>query len=1301
MDWYAPLPASPVTDLARSLIDVSGRVDRPVAARMELTRQLSRVLADPATAARVQRSGVRVVVIPRTVPVTEVTGLTDAAHAELLRAQDGQPLRGVRGVTAPDARLVLVAEENLLGENADIDGQHPFYPDGYSTVMHELAHMVYQFGLSEHDRDRVRTVFEAKVEAGPDTEWADGPRRNIEGALSENYSSLSPEEYFAQTTNAYLGANHGRDPLTGRERNNGADWVRAHEEPLVPLLQRLYGADPDPAPGLNPVARTRAENDLWQGFRDFTALVQASSGAHLDRIVDVPQQSQKLSRAQTGHRRVGGLLLDVDGLARLVDRVVWQARAASPSMSDAGPIPQAGDAASLGLSTRDCLVLLVGLGKALHPPGEVFGSAARLRAPSVIRPARVVDDLVVGTGRAGDVFAPGGDWGRVTSWERLADAVRDAGPGAAALVLVQRSRGLGHAFAAYHTTDQGVVWVEPQAPAGVRVGRGEPSLAEVLHARAVVVDPGGRVIADALPWTSAADSTARALSDPPTDHRYGMQSSWRSVTPRPTGPNLGSSYHTQPVEILQGLKKRMKGEYEAFARHVLHLGDHVPVTAEQESFLLTLVTAAVRSGSYPQLASPSLLPDSGLRPLADSLRKGHFEWAKGLLLRDDTQQLTRAGRPGRNWSGTLTPPIADEQVASPWARRQAPWSRTGAVPYPILTLGPRGKGTVRVVDGESREYHLWLSEFATLVAHDPALREQGSNVVIVLAGSNMASGGLWLPRMVAARSQRIVWSHTSLVSHVPDQGDVLLTAVFVQGVPTGNWVIARPEDLGPDPDPEGTARGFTSPFAYNTIVDAETGEPNGGSSIVSQTEYANAFLGLVDTYQIHSKASDGSSSLIPGSERPLPWVVRGEEPYFYAAHGNPSAMQLAGHDGVMGLTTDRVANVDAHTVSKMLLRRPSLSRLRGDGPPARTRAFVMLVCEAGALPQDADRLRVLAHGQVVANHLAGGPYNKVYAPNRILATTETPQRLILTLEAGGAGEPTWVEFVPEPTRSRLDRLKDVTGLRPKYGWQEHGSDGVDHTLLLVRFLRHEFGIGIEEPSRSGEYTGLLRGAAAIEIMRQADPAHRNTLFTESWVRGTLLKAYQDSRPAERADDVPEGMRKLLLDAYSYAADQSNAANQRKPILSSYLGKLRRRAAAATPLPPFAFPSQVSGSGFALPGRSASAMGFVGSGGHDGRQRNLSFSQQPGPRPATRSGYRSTRGPGWSFFSSQASPGASGGREPLELRGGGRWELRWPSRLPYWRPGERPSGRGTQSANDLPQVALGINPVAGTHASNDL
>ncbi|CAM5294278.1 hypothetical protein SCANM63S_02310 [Streptomyces canarius] len=265
VDFYQALPDTEAVRIAQSLIDVPAGVERPVAARLELTRQLSTVLADPDTAARVAASGVRVRIIPRTSTAAETAGLPDSPHAP-----DGRPLDTVRGATLTDHRLVLVAEENLLGEHTPVSDDQPHQSDGYSSVSHELHHLIYHFGLTDTDRDLVGSAFTAKKNAGPDAEWADGPLRDADG--NDNYASRDVEEYFAQTANAYLGANHGNDPHTGLPRNNGVDWVDRNEPGLAPLLHRLYDSPAPSETGHNPVNATTAENSLWQGFRDITAL---------------------------------------------------------------------------------------------------------------------------------------------------------------------------------------------------------------------------------------------------------------------------------------------------------------------------------------------------------------------------------------------------------------------------------------------------------------------------------------------------------------------------------------------------------------------------------------------------------------------------------------------------------------------------------------------------------------------------------------------------------------------------------------------------------------------------------------------------------------------------------------------------------------------------------------------------------------------------------------------------------------------------------------------------------------------
>ncbi|MEU8510594.1 hypothetical protein AB0C76_03245 [Kitasatospora sp. NPDC048722] len=259
---------------ARLIVDVDPRTHQPVAARHAAYEQVVRMLRDPKVAERLLTQEVRVVVVPRDVPITEVAGLE---HLNDLPEVDGRPWRTVRGVQS--GKIVVVTEENLLGARTTL-GRASSHPEGYSTTTHELAHAIHKFGLTGDEHALVREAYRGKRQADgltdlfgeePVAAWPDGGRRNAADELVGNYSSADEYEYFAQLSNAYLGTNHGNDPGTRLPRNNGADWVRRNDPELLPLLERLYGPDPQaghPAPA-NPVSRTRAEEELYGGFREF------------------------------------------------------------------------------------------------------------------------------------------------------------------------------------------------------------------------------------------------------------------------------------------------------------------------------------------------------------------------------------------------------------------------------------------------------------------------------------------------------------------------------------------------------------------------------------------------------------------------------------------------------------------------------------------------------------------------------------------------------------------------------------------------------------------------------------------------------------------------------------------------------------------------------------------------------------------------------------------------------------------------------------------------------------------------
>ncbi|MFH8386881.1 hypothetical protein ACH4E7_39210 [Kitasatospora sp. NPDC018058] len=258
------------------MVAVDPRTERPASARQEARDQLARMLQDPDVAQRLLLKGAGATVVPRQVPMTDVADFRHlagrTAEGEAGAGRRWEDVRGSGGLRA------AVTEENLLGERATVGDETP-YPDGYSTTTHEFAHTLHDFGLNDADRELITRTYRAKTDLDHLTSvfgeqspvaWSDGVRR-VQGRDGDNYAARNEREYFAQVSNAYLGTNHGRDPYTGDMRNNGARWVRQNEPELLPLLERLYGGDPEAVHSAltNPVTDTARENRTLRAFREF------------------------------------------------------------------------------------------------------------------------------------------------------------------------------------------------------------------------------------------------------------------------------------------------------------------------------------------------------------------------------------------------------------------------------------------------------------------------------------------------------------------------------------------------------------------------------------------------------------------------------------------------------------------------------------------------------------------------------------------------------------------------------------------------------------------------------------------------------------------------------------------------------------------------------------------------------------------------------------------------------------------------------------------------------------------------
>ena len=212
--------------------------------------------------------------------------------------------RGTGGLSIGSKMYVAITEENLLGTNVDakvkaIGGG--CYASHYSTSSHEFAHSLHLSDATTPAQKQVITrcfnnkkkiiidaanariniddpIFTASqhaLDAYFNKEWTDGQRKHLvrlaapkqywvfnmknyayetksDGTylmyesyheLQDCYAAVDELEYFAQCTNAYLGANSGKDPYTSRPRNNGEAWIRKNEDPeMVRLLDELYSS---------------------------------------------------------------------------------------------------------------------------------------------------------------------------------------------------------------------------------------------------------------------------------------------------------------------------------------------------------------------------------------------------------------------------------------------------------------------------------------------------------------------------------------------------------------------------------------------------------------------------------------------------------------------------------------------------------------------------------------------------------------------------------------------------------------------------------------------------------------------------------------------------------------------------------------------------------------------------------------------------------------------------------------------------------------------------------------------------
>ncbi len=176
----------------------------------------------------------RILIIPKN---KRLTDFEEFAYLEKVISSGGtfewKTTRGAGG-TVGTKKVTAVGEENLVNVATPFDR----YNRGYSVLAHEFAHTIHEFGLGGSLKPKIKSLYENYCEQKTEV-WVDGPC--IEGAIC--YAARDEKEYFAQSSNAFLGCNMGIDGYTKKSRNNGRIWLMNNDKNMYNLLVEIYGKD--------------------------------------------------------------------------------------------------------------------------------------------------------------------------------------------------------------------------------------------------------------------------------------------------------------------------------------------------------------------------------------------------------------------------------------------------------------------------------------------------------------------------------------------------------------------------------------------------------------------------------------------------------------------------------------------------------------------------------------------------------------------------------------------------------------------------------------------------------------------------------------------------------------------------------------------------------------------------------------------------------------------------------------------------------------------------------------------------
>ncbi|MEU0950276.1 hypothetical protein ABZ379_47735, partial [Streptomyces canus] len=352
-------------------------------------------------------------------------------------------------------------------------------------------------------------------------------------------------------------------------------------------------------------------------------------------------------------------------------------------------------------------------------------------------------------------------------------------------------------------------------------------------------------------------------------------------------------------------------------------------------------------------------------------------------------------------------------------RSKAPWvSPRRPAAFVVRAVG--AADGIRVQLGNGTTTRLSAAEFADLLAGDADVRRLTPGAPLVLVVPFGGAPGLLLPRLVAARTGREVWSAGGPLAlsdtEIPDGKWRIYRYSLRNFKAMGPWVVSRPGDLALR---EGTAKteapspGVLTALDGSVVLDSDvvthtivgpTGRSIGLSSHTMEDQRIRAIpqTGLYNRLTYSSGRNvEGTDGYVPATSHPLkvPWtadIAAGHTPYFFSAHGTPEWVQLETAPGGWQTSDGPVTRpvyVNGAVLGGFLRRRPSLAQMSPDTP------IVLVSCSVGDGPAGGSRL--------VAQGVANESGRVVYAPD-----TATTDELLVSASAESDKIGTWRKFEP-------------------------------------------------------------------------------------------------------------------------------------------------------------------------------------------------------------------------------------------------------------------------------------------------